>query len=322
VRARHDYLPFGEELQAGIGGRTMAQGYNAQDDTRQRFTSKERDTESGLDFVEARYYASIQGRFTSTDPMMITGDRLMDPQEINLYNYARNNPLRFSDPTGEDINDSALDENKDYQKWKKALLSTEAGRAQWDKYANDHSVTITITMGENAGGNFGAETTPTFDESGKFTGATIVLGTDFAKRDTLDAEAYPISSKMTEGGDPGITSVDRTARAVDFLAHEFGHVEDAQKQGKDVLERENQLLAKNQQLEQRFGPQFGKTAQYAALQSQCGCNNVSDLHTQREVRAEAAVIPVMRDYYAKGAGHGSMPSRVNQAIQNYQKAHP
>jgi hypothetical protein len=94
-----------------------------------------------------------------------------------------------------------------------ALLSTEAGRAQWDKYANDHSVTITITMGENAGGKFGAETTPTFDESGKFTGATIVLGTDFAKRDTFDAEAYPISSKMTEGGDPGITSVDRTARA-------------------------------------------------------------------------------------------------------------
>jgi RHS repeat-associated protein len=67
VRARHDYLPFGEELQARTGGRTMAQGYNAQDGTRQRFTSKERDTESGLDFVKARHYASIQGRFTSTD---------------------------------------------------------------------------------------------------------------------------------------------------------------------------------------------------------------------------------------------------------------
>src|SRR5262249_46287737 len=145
LRARHDYLPFGEELQAGIGGRTTAQGYNSQDDTRQRFTGKQRDGESGLDFVEARYYASIQGRFTSTDPVMITAGRLMDPQEVNLYNYARNNPLRFSDPTGEDIDDSALADNKDYQRWKKAFLATKAGQAEWDKYANDHSVTVTIT---------------------------------------------------------------------------------------------------------------------------------------------------------------------------------
>ena len=37
------------------------------------------------------------------------------------------------------------------------------------------------------------------------------------------------------------------------------------------------------------------------------------------IGAEAAVIPVMRDWYAKGAGHGSMPSRVKQAIQNLRK---
>src|SRR5437773_8850099 len=81
-------------------------------------TSKERDNETGLDFFEARYFASMQGRFTSSDPIMITADRLIDPQEINLYNYARNNPLLFTDPTGEDIDDSSLDKNEDYQEWK------------------------------------------------------------------------------------------------------------------------------------------------------------------------------------------------------------
>jgi RHS repeat-associated protein len=65
---RHDYLPFGEEIQAGIGGRTAGQGYAA-DSIRQKFTSKERDTESGLDYFGARYYSSAQGRFASTDPL-------------------------------------------------------------------------------------------------------------------------------------------------------------------------------------------------------------------------------------------------------------
>ena len=37
------------------------------DSLTQKFTSKERDAESGLDFFEARYYSSAQGRFTSPD---------------------------------------------------------------------------------------------------------------------------------------------------------------------------------------------------------------------------------------------------------------
>jgi RHS repeat-associated protein len=66
---RHDYLPFGEELDAGVGGRTTAQGYSASDRVRQKFTGYERDSESGLDYAHARYYASSQGRFTSPDPL-------------------------------------------------------------------------------------------------------------------------------------------------------------------------------------------------------------------------------------------------------------
>ena len=76
-------------------------------------TQKEWDIETGLDYFGARYLASTQGRFTSTDPIIITTDRLVDPQGINLYSYARNNPLRFTDPTGEDI---ALTGNEEKQK--------------------------------------------------------------------------------------------------------------------------------------------------------------------------------------------------------------
>lgn len=44
---RHDYAPFGEELFNGL--RSTAMGYAANDTTRQKFTSKERDNETGLD---------------------------------------------------------------------------------------------------------------------------------------------------------------------------------------------------------------------------------------------------------------------------------
>ena len=96
---RHDYLPFGEELSAGAGGRTTAMGYVAGDGVRQQFTAKERDSETGLDYFGARYFASTQGRFTTVDPFAGSG-RATTPQSWNRYAYVLNNPLRLLDPTG------------------------------------------------------------------------------------------------------------------------------------------------------------------------------------------------------------------------------
>ncbi|HEX6045429.1 MAG TPA: RHS repeat-associated core domain-containing protein, partial [Pyrinomonadaceae bacterium] len=95
---RHDYLPFGEELYAGTGGRSAALGY-AGDGVRQQFTAYERDNESGLDFAEARYYSTTQGRFTSIDPMMASA-ALGNPQTFNRYSYVTNSPVTQIDPTG------------------------------------------------------------------------------------------------------------------------------------------------------------------------------------------------------------------------------
>jgi RHS repeat-associated protein len=115
---RHDYLPFGEELIAGQGLRTSAIGYVA-DNVRQKFTLKERDNETGLDYFGARYYGSTQGRFTSPDPFSIIllrqnspkDDKAQeaflqfvgDPRRWNRFAYAVNSPLVFTDKTGLDI---------------------------------------------------------------------------------------------------------------------------------------------------------------------------------------------------------------------------
>lgn len=106
VKARYDYLPFGEELGSGIGQRTTGMGYNLADSTKQKFTQKERDSESGLDYFEARYYSSAMGRFTSADS---TGGGTTDPQTLNRYTYTINNPLKYVDPTGHFIQFSAAE---------------------------------------------------------------------------------------------------------------------------------------------------------------------------------------------------------------------
>ena len=63
-------------------------------------TGKERDTESGNDYFEARYYSSAMGRFLSPDPVKITTTRMLDPQGLNLYSYTRNRPLIAIDRDG------------------------------------------------------------------------------------------------------------------------------------------------------------------------------------------------------------------------------
>lgn len=61
------------------------------------FTSKERDTESGLDNFGARYDSSSMGRFMTPDPL---GGSLANPQTLNKYAYVQNNPVNLIDPTG------------------------------------------------------------------------------------------------------------------------------------------------------------------------------------------------------------------------------
>ena len=95
---RHDYLPFGEEIGANVGIRSTGNGYTA-DQIKQKFTGHQRDVETNLDFMQARYFSNVSGRFTSPDKLFVDQDRY-EPQSWNLYRYAANNPMRYSDPTG------------------------------------------------------------------------------------------------------------------------------------------------------------------------------------------------------------------------------
>jgi RHS repeat-associated protein len=103
----YDYLPFGEEIGNGTAGRTDpcfgGATYPApQDIESAKFTGKQRDAETGLDFFGERYLSSAQGRFTSPDALIMKKEWLGDPQRWNRYSYVTNNPLKYVDPDGHD----------------------------------------------------------------------------------------------------------------------------------------------------------------------------------------------------------------------------
>jgi RHS repeat-associated protein len=101
VVERHDYLPFGEECLTGPCAANPGAGAGQP----RKFTGKERDAETGLDYFGARYYRANTGRFTTVDPVYNWNANLLDPQRWNRYAYGRNNPLRYVDPNGEDVFD-------------------------------------------------------------------------------------------------------------------------------------------------------------------------------------------------------------------------
>jgi RHS repeat-associated protein len=100
IIALHDYAPFGQEIPAGVDGRTTLWG--APDNVNQKFTGQERDGETNLDFFQARYMSSGIGRFNSPDPGNAGAD-LTNPQSWNGYGYVGGQPLVYTDPSGEDF---------------------------------------------------------------------------------------------------------------------------------------------------------------------------------------------------------------------------
>ncbi len=78
-----NYLPFGEKTE-----------YSEQEYT---FTGQEDEISSSLMFYNSRYYSPEFRRFTQPDMMI---QNAYDPQSLNRYGYARNNPLKYIDPNG------------------------------------------------------------------------------------------------------------------------------------------------------------------------------------------------------------------------------
>src|SRR6202165_4246939 len=93
IKSDSDYYPWGGEVQ-----------FTNNDSNHYRFSGKERDSESGLDYFGARYYSNSLGRWISADwsatPVPVPYADLTDPQSLNLYGYVGGNPESKTDADG------------------------------------------------------------------------------------------------------------------------------------------------------------------------------------------------------------------------------
>ena len=99
--SRHDFYPFGIEM--------VGPNENTHGGSRMRFTGHERDEQTGMDYMMARYGGSNLGRFVSVDPI---DGKTEGPQSWNRFAYAVNNPVRYVDPTGLYVVDCQLEPKK------------------------------------------------------------------------------------------------------------------------------------------------------------------------------------------------------------------
>lgn len=89
---RGQSLPFGEEFY-GEGSR----------DTELKYIGKPYNQQLGLYDFGARYYDPNTGRFTGVDPVNGNPE---NPQSLNSYAYALNNPYKYFDPNGKEVIDN------------------------------------------------------------------------------------------------------------------------------------------------------------------------------------------------------------------------
>jgi len=150
IKSESDYYPWGGELQ-----------FVANDSNHYKFTGKERDSESGLDYFGARYYSNGLARFITPDwaakATAVPYAEFADPQSLNLYTYVRNIPTSRVDADGHQCD------------WcKKAMESIKQGAKELaigaDKGVRDLATRI--------GGPAYGEATGTKDIAGHDTGIT------------------------------------------------------------------------------------------------------------------------------------------------------
>jgi RHS repeat-associated protein len=150
------------------------------------------DTETGLEFVNARYYSSDLGRFIARDPIGYKGG-------INLYEYVKSKPTKFLDPHGTrtlGVGGSVrIDES--CKGCPIAILGEDSRQGQWDMAPN---------VGTHEADGY-AVNTPTGVEYVKvrdFCGVSIICEKDCGKC---------ISMTAIGGGGPGAKNVTADALA-------------------------------------------------------------------------------------------------------------
>lgn len=121
IQRRYRYAPYGESLNLAAGTFMDGLGY----------TGHEMDADTGLTYMQQRYYDPKIGRFLSGDPQEVNSE---NGENFNRYWYANSNPYFYVDPDGRTSQDKWYGfDDKAFKDWLHKEKQDENRRHDYDK---------------------------------------------------------------------------------------------------------------------------------------------------------------------------------------------
>jgi RHS repeat-associated protein len=215
-------MPFGEEIDSSITAiRNINLNYG-DDGIKKKFTSYERDSESELDYAQARYYNPKHGRFTGVDPILSSAT-IYDPQTWNRYSYVLNMPLKYTDPFGMYICDG---DKKQCQNIENGLKKGQEALKKLDSKSEQYKL---LNRALNTYGKAGVDNGLTIKFGATTTGAPAETG-GLIREDKTKLGNKLVTADNPTGRDITITFDPKQHDSVtDYatdLAHEGSHAAD------------------------------------------------------------------------------------------------
>lgn len=170
------------------------------------FTGHVNDPDTGLTYMQQRYYDPIAGRMLSIDPVTTDANT---GSSFNRYAYANNNPFKYVDPDGRAVESVTMDKNKNVHivvgmSYKGAVTPKQANafnKAIVNAYSGkkgEYAVNVTIIPSEQAKlGNY----------------VTVVDGTKLSTTSGVGARETTLFTN-----DPAGATMEQV------MTHEFGHL--------------------------------------------------------------------------------------------------
>src|SRR6266536_107778 len=205
---------------------------------------------------------------------------------------------------------------KRYQEWKKEFLSTETGKSQWEKYAQNTRFLLTITVSQDDQ-NGAATGKYVWDHSGVLVTAEITLGCRI-DQGYPRYQDYPVLNSLTLFAARYVEN-SRNILAAAKIAHEFGHVNNTARSDGALFQLQNQLISAyisillsngydtRDPLLIELGHQMGGTAVEI-------CEN-------RESSGEANALLYLRDKIAEKRLPCSIFTRIKENVELLAKSH-
>lgn len=200
-----------------------------------------------------------------------------------------------------------------FDKWKAELLSTDFGRQEWDKYANNKQFILTIEVRGDREKGAGTDKL-LFNDNGELVGATITLGADI-ERGYPSPIYYPVLNSLS----PESTSYSINGRllAATKLSHEIGHVDQASTTNATKLQLQNKLMPVYTSIFLKNGLDL-KDKKLVDLADQMG-GTPTEIWESREYWSEVNAMTYLKERISKEDYYCYVFNRIKTNVETYAK---